>query len=81
MLSDNLTSAFDRMDDFLKVQGPRITVEAIDLLQHAAGVTDSERRLIAERLIALHPSDQAPPTAAVLLGVLVGLFAAQAEYE
>ena len=80
VLSDSLTSAFDRLDDFLTVQGPRITLEAIELLQEAAGVTDSERRLIAERLVAVHPHDRVPPGGAVLLGVLVGLFAAQAEH-
>jgi hypothetical protein len=79
VLSDSLTS-FDRLDAFLTVQGPGITLESVELLQEAAGVTDSERRLIAERVVALHRRGQAPQTGAVLLGVLVGLFAAQVEH-
>jgi hypothetical protein len=81
VLSDSLSCAFDRFDDFLEVQGPRLTLEAVDLLQAAAGVTDSERRVIAERLVSLQPLDKPPHTGAVLLGVLVGLFAAQFENE
>jgi hypothetical protein len=81
VLSDSLSSAFDRFDDFLKVQGPRLSPEAVDLLEAAAGVTDSERRVIAERVVALQPSDKPPHMGAVLLGVLVGLFAAQFERE
>ena len=79
VLSDSLTSAFDRLDAFLQVQGPEISLEAVELLQEAAGVTASERGVIAERVDALHPRDAAPHTGAVLLGVLVGLFAAQSE--
>ena len=81
MLSDSLSSAFDRLDDFLEVQGPRLSPETVDLLQAAAGVTDSERRVIAERLLSLRPPDKPPHMGAVLLGVLVGLFAAQFDNE
>ena len=83
MLYDSLSSAFDRFDDFLEVQGPRISLEAVELLQQAAGVTEVERRLIAERVVGLlaHPPDEPPHTAAVLLGVLVGLFAVQFEND
>jgi hypothetical protein len=81
VLSDSLASAFDRLDDFLEVQGPRLSPDAVDLLQGAAGVTESERRLIAERLVSLQPPDRPPHAGAVLLGVLVGLFAAQFEQE
>lgn len=81
MLSDSLTSAFDRLDDFLQVQGPGITLESVELLQEAAGVTESERRLIAERVVSIcTPRDSAPHMGAVLLGLLVGLFAAQSEH-
>jgi len=76
VLSLSLSAAFDRMDDFLTVQGPCISREAIDLLQQAAGVSESERRLIADRVVALVPHDATPHTASVLLGVVVGLFAA-----
>jgi hypothetical protein len=81
MLSDSLSSAFDRLDDFLEVQGPRLSPEAVDLLQAAAGVTESERRLIAERLLSLQPPDTPRHAGAALLGVLVGLFAAQFEQD
>lgn len=81
VLSDSLSSAFDRFDDFLEVQGPKLTPEAVDLLQSAAGVTEPERRVIAERVVALQPSEKSPNAGAVLLGVLVGLFAAQFEHE
>jgi hypothetical protein len=79
MLSESLSSAFDRFDDFLEVQGPTLTPEAVGLLQAAAGVADSERRVIAERVVSLQPPDIPPHMGAVLLGVLVGLFAAQFE--
>jgi hypothetical protein len=81
VLSDSLTSAFDRFDDFLEVQGPRLTPEAVDLLQAAAGVTESERCVIAQRVVSLQPPGNPAHTGAVLLGVLVGLFAAQFEHE
>jgi hypothetical protein len=81
MLYDSLSSAFDRFDDFLEVQGPKISLEAVQLLQEAAGLTEAERLLIAQRVVGLQPPDKPPHAAAVLLGVLVGLFAAQFEKE
>jgi hypothetical protein len=81
VLTDSLSYAFDRFDDFLEVQEPQLSPDAVDLLQAAADVTDSERRLIAERVVSLQPPDKPPHTGAVLLGVLVGLFAAQIESE
>ena len=81
MLSDSLSDAFDRFDHFLEVQGPRLTPEAVDLLQASAGVSESERRVIAERVGSLQASDNPPHTGALLLGVLVGLFAAQFEND
>ena len=81
VLTDSLSSAFDRFDDFLEVQGSRLTPDAVDLLQAAAGVTESERRVIAERVGSLQHPATPPHTGAVLLGVLVGLFAAQFESQ
>ena len=82
VLSDSLSAAFDRFDDFLDVQGPmKLTPEAVDLLQAAAGLTESERRVIADRVVSLQPPDKSPQMGAVLLGVLVGLFAAQFENQ
>jgi hypothetical protein len=73
---DPLTAAFDRIDDFLAVQSAAggITVEAVELLQRAVGVEDGDRAVIAARVEAL-----GAPGGAVLLGVLVGLFAVQAQ--
>lgn len=81
MLYDSLSSAFDRVDDFLEIQGPKISVQAVELLQEAAGVTEAERRVIAQRVVGLlvQQPDEQPHTAAMLLGVLVGLFAVQFE--
>jgi hypothetical protein len=72
-MSDALTTAFDRIDDFVAVQratgGP--TIEAVELLQQAAGVERDHRAAIAERAAAL-----GVPAETLLLGVLVGLLAA-----
>ena len=80
-----LTEAFDRIDDFLAVQlaagAGRLEAEAVLRLQEAAGVARPERRVIAERLAQLERQGQASHPGAVLLGVLVGLFAAQVAGE
>ena len=68
-----LEHAFDRLDAFQAVQGDRMTVEAVNLLQEAVGIDDDARRLLLDRLP--HLSQQANP-GAVLLGLLLGLFAA-----
>jgi hypothetical protein len=75
-MPDPLTTAFDRIDDFVAVQRAAggITFEAVELLQRAAGVEAGQRAVIARRVEAL-----GAPAGAVLLGVLVGLLAAQAE--
>lgn len=72
-----LAPAFDRLEDFVAVQSAQrgeITLEAVLLLQEAAGLGAADRDAICERLPAL--VRQAEP-AAVLLGVIVGLLAAQ----
>jgi len=79
VLYDSLSSAFDRFDDFLEVHGARISLDGVELLQQAAGVREPERRLIVERVVGLQPPNKAPQAGAVLLGILVGLFAAQFE--
>ena len=48
MLADSLFSAFDRLADFVEVQGPHLAPESVDLLQAAAGITEDERRVIAD---------------------------------
>lgn len=79
MLTDSLCLAFDRIDDFLAVQGPRIEVNKLKLLQQAADITDEERCMIVERLEALNRTGHKSNRGSVLLGVLLGLFAAQFE--
>ena len=81
MLVDSLSSAFDRLHDFVEVQGPQLTPESVELLQAAVGITDGERRVMAERVLALEQPGRPVHTGAVLLGVLVGLFAAQFEND
>ena len=77
VLADSLTSAFDRLADFVEVQGPHLAPGSVDLLQAAAGITEDERRVIADRTVALERPGRPTRKGAVLLGVLVGLFAAQ----
>ena len=69
-----LATAFDRIDDFLTVQRAAggITVEAVELLQRAVGVEDEERALIAQRVETLGASG-----GSVLLGIIIGLLAAE----
>ena len=67
-----LDTAFDRIDDFVAVQraagGP--TIEAVELLQRAAGVEAADRAVVAARAVALGVSAEA-----LLLGVIVGRLA------
>ena len=72
-MPDQLASAFAQIDDFVAVQraagGP--TVEAVELLQQAAGIAPDARRLVSDRAARL-----GVPPETLLLGVLVGLLAA-----
>jgi hypothetical protein len=70
---DGINGAFDRIDDFLSVQSPAPSVDAVTRLQEAVGIADDERIAIRERLEAIGQRDHA---GGVLLGVIVGLFAA-----
>jgi hypothetical protein len=67
-----LAAAFDRIDDFVAVQraagGP--TLEAVELLQQAAGIDEAERAEIARRVEAF-----GAPSGAVLLGIIVARLA------
>jgi hypothetical protein len=71
-MPDRLTAAFDRIDDFVAVQraasGP--TVEAVELMQQAAGVESEQRAVIAARAAALGVSAET-----LLLGVIVAKLA------
>lgn len=69
-----LETAFDRIDDFLAVQAGELSMDAVLRLQESVGVDDDARAAFARRLSEVHP-DAAP--GAVLLGVLLGLSAAE----
>jgi hypothetical protein len=72
----DLARAFDRIDDFLAVQGPSPAVAAVLALQQAVGVDDAARGVIRDRVAALADSGHGAAAGSLLLGVLLGLFAA-----
>ena len=72
---DGINGAFDRIDNFLSVQSPAPSVDAVMRLQEAVGIDDAERVAIRGRLEAIGQREHA---GAVLLGVILGLFAAEA---
>ena len=72
-----LVEAFDRIDDFLAVQGPALDREAVLALQAAVGVDEESRAVIRARVAALEGSGHGVATGSLLLGILVGLFAAE----
>ena len=72
----DLVRAFDRLDDFLAVQGPRPGPAAVIALQRAVGIDADERAVIRERVAALTGAGDGAAAGPVLLGILVGLFAA-----
>jgi len=69
-----LTEAFDRLEDFLAVWSDGIPLDALECLQESVGIDDELRGLFARRLESLQPDAHA---GAVLLGVILGLSAAQ----
>jgi hypothetical protein len=76
-VTEALADAFNRVDDFLAVQSGRggISPDSVECLQAAVGIDGDARRLFAERLARV--SEAAQP-GQVLLGVIVGLLAAEA---
>jgi hypothetical protein len=75
---DDLDAAFDRIEDFLAVQAGRSggeMMDAVECLQLAVGIDEQARRVFADRLKQV--SEAAHP-GGVLLGVILGLFAAEA---
>jgi len=69
-----LDRAFDRLADFLAVQGDALTVEAVVLLQESLGIDDDARVTFGERLEQVQPN---APRGAALLGLILGLSAAR----
>lgn len=74
-IDGHLADAFDRLADFVAVQGSAPAVEALDLMQSALGIDDEARRLLVARLESDFQEDVKP--AQVLLGLILGLSAAQ----
>lgn len=80
-ISDALAEAFDRMGDFIAVQCAAagcVGMEAVVLLQESVGIDEESRALFGERLGDISPG--AHP-GQVLLGLVLGLIAAQAERD
>jgi hypothetical protein len=75
-VAPNIDAAFDRVEDFLAVQGPAVGIEAVNLLQEAVGVDAQTRVRIGERIATLDDAGHPSAAGSVLLGVIVGLFAA-----
>jgi hypothetical protein len=74
----DLARAFDRIDDFLAVQGPAPAAGAVLALEAAVGVDDESRAVIRRRVAALGDAGHGAAAGSVVLGILVGLFAAEA---
>jgi len=80
-MSDDVAEAFARIEDFLAAQtagGSRIGLDNVLRLQESVGVDDVTRAVFVQRLSAVQPNASA---GAVLLGLLVGLSAAQLQAE
>lgn len=80
-ITDSIAAAFDRVHDFEAVQAGRSfeqKVDAVKLLQSAVGIEDETRRLVAERVERIRAGSD---VGQVMLGVIVGLLAAQLEAE
>jgi hypothetical protein len=73
-----LAEAFDRIEDFLAVQGRRPAREAVDLLQASVGIDEEVRATLAARLARLGEPCE---VGQVLFGVIVGLLCEQLEAE
>jgi hypothetical protein len=73
-----IAEAFDRIEDFIAVQGSEISIEAVNLLQASVGIDEEARATFRDRVEALDSKCRAGQ---VLLGVIVGLLAAQLEGE
>jgi fructose-specific phosphotransferase system IIC component len=75
-----LTTAIGRIDAFIAVQGAGgrgFTPRAVECLQEAVGLGPAERKVLAQWLQSLPATGAGPRGGAVLLGIIVGLMAAQ----
>lgn len=73
-VTDNLGQALDRIDAFRAIHEPGgVSIEAVQCLMEAVGIDEEGRALVKERVFeAEHIRDGA----ATLLGVIIGLLAA-----
>lgn len=81
-MTAELAEAFDRIDDFQAVQHGEDAgelLEAVLRLQEAVGIVEATRELICARLSAVAVAGA--PSGHVLLGLILGLMAAQLEAE
>jgi hypothetical protein len=77
-ITDSLERALDRIDEFRALHdGAPLEqgIEAVNCLQEAVGIGEEARTLIRERIFEGDESVTRPPE--MLLGVIVGLLAAQ----
>jgi len=72
-LAEPLSTAFDRLEDFMAIWADGIPADAVERLQESVGIDDETRGLFAERLARLQPDAH---SGAVLLGMILGLSAA-----
>ena len=81
-ISASLARAFKRLDDFQAVQGRASADERLDAvlrLQESVGIGDEARALISERVESTDGRNS--PLGHLLLGIIVGLTAAELEAE
>jgi len=76
-VTPDLAGAFDRIDAFLAIQGPAPAADAVLALEAAVGVDEESRAVIRRRVAALAEAGQGASAGSVVLGILVGLFAAE----
>lgn len=77
-MNDALSEAFDRVNDFIAVQSAQggIDLESVECLQLAVGIDSDARLLFKQRLEQTSHNSQ---PGGVLLGMILGLLAAQHE--
>ena len=81
-VTDSLSQALDRIEDFKAIHETcpgGVTIEDVNCLQEAVGITDPTRVLIRERIY--EGEDAASEPSEMFLGVIVGLLAAQLAAE
>jgi hypothetical protein len=79
-IADSFERALDRIDEFRAIHEPDgVTIEAVLCLQKAVGIADPSREVLRGRV--RDGADGPSEPGQLLLGVIVGLLAAQFEAE